>query len=1171
MASWKELIPETQHLSDRGNYDAAVAKLRDFLVTAQGADRLHATAELTTVLRDQGYWKDAFDTLEQEIEIASRTCTCDDPLYLQLRMQACRLRPVVLASFKGVLENAAEIFEIFSSLDGIDDLHPSRIRINSAYSSLRFMASDFHHRRPGQELRSAVNWQLPAFQRLMSAKREREALDVAIHYSRLLNITSVKQYRLEDLCFGSLNEMMDAITVSEAAPLLKAAAISELLQHMYDKCDGDRINELETTAIRLFEEEAHSHGAMDVRIRQASRQIKNNFQYLTPAVMEEIRGYFNVYESVNALSAYGTAIQLISGSIPAWMMFDLRLSFTSIAAELSDKTGARFEYLIAQVRLLTNWLVHSAKSSRVIEATHSLDALLEVEDCRWIKGMIANITSQAYGLLGDWKNAHEWAAKAETTWGDYFQEDRAHATLTVLQAKIQKHGGYASLTPPAMKEVMDFAELEVTKHLKDGLFGSASQKMAVIVGEILIPRNDGRRNAWLDRMDECAQSLSATSPDDADTQRARVYSFRGQALLGATADKELEEKRYEYFERATALYMKVKDLLNAACTRHMQALAVYSTFKAQERPSWNSLQRCIELSGIARDAFGTLGNVLMLAEAARMHAFYNFLAWSHGYVDGTTALLALKDADEASAERRDDVSILASFEAVSRKQQFISTSQIQDTYKRALAICKAEGRLTDLWDWIQRAKARSVSDQIGIEAAIPAALRDDIIQDSEAKSLSEQENAVSQQIAQVDPQVRLRLRGTLHQIQARMNEHPLLKPILDLRKSRQVSIDQMRDLGRQIKYRTSIKDVVFVDWVELLGTIWIVALKGDEAPRIVSCQIEADKIAAWKRQWLEAKPGAAPALEDEEYDEDEPEFCLRSIDCLVAPLRDFTSEGDLLVFCPTGVLHSIPLHALWITDQKTAIERNPVIYSASLTTFWQCYRRSELTSSTDFSWNIVGVFEPAPGRQFSPAERTKVYESLTHLAKPPGNNVNTGKAVTSEAFRNKIERSVIFHFHGHCLFDRAVLTDQSLELADGLLPIRSVFEMKLQSPHITLIACDSASQAISAGDEPLGMVTALLCAGAGSVLGTLWPTASRTGRRFSDEFYSDIANQCRAAGQPVMVNLAEALRRTVLALRRRRDTRQPFHWAAFVLHGSCSIALTTIPGSHVGGQESKPS
>ncbi|CAM1509525.1 Fc.00g032640.m01.CDS01 [Cosmosporella sp. VM-42] len=1174
MRSWEELKSAAQRLNDTGKYDEATTILQGFLDAAEGDDRLCAVAELATVLTNQGCLKAAFETLEHELESDTTLYAVDHPLCLQLRMQACLLRPIVQASFNGVLQEASVIYQSFSAVEGIGDLHPSRISINLAYTALLVITNDLHDRIPIHELKAAIAWQLPMFRQLMRARREREALTVAQHYIRLLNTSTAKQDGLEAMRFSSAVEMMDAIMASpNAAPVWKAAAIGELLKHRSPghEASWERAESLEAEAIRLFQSEGHTHGAVDMRLRQACYRIAQGFLNLTPELLQEICGHFQAYEKANALGPYSTAVILLLNSIPLGQGFDLRVSLLAISSHLSDITGTRLEYLVARVRHLGNWSSHSTGSSQVIEAARGIDELIDVGDCRWVKGMIANITSNAYNLLGDGDNALEWATMAVARWGEGFGLERASATLMVLMAMLNKCGGFRS---PGVGEVIEFAESEVSRHLDEDLFLAAFEKMAVLVGSILLPGGDERGSACLDRMEECLQRLSGrAAPEEVDRSRAQLCQFRGQALIGAEPDHEVADRRNEYFEQAAALHMKARSPMNAACARVLQANALYTTFRARKSPSWSVLRRCIDLSDIARDAYKALDNTLMLAESTRLYGFYQFKAWSHGFVGGDTALAALRESDEASAERRAEVSILAGFEAVSRKQQFITTSGIEDTYARALAICQLEGRMAELWDWIQRAKARSVGDQLMDQVAIPATLRDDIMRNPVTKALCEEEEAVTQQIAVADPVVRLKLRSDLHIVNMKMAGYPLLKQALDLRKSTPVSIDQMCDLGRRMKCKAGTGEVVFVDWVDLGGTIWTVSLKGDELPQAVSCGITVDEAKAWKRRWLDAQHGGHPAafFVDDEYDEDEPEYCLRSIDKLVAALHDLTSEGDLLVFCPTGVLHSIPLHALWVTDNTTVIERNPIIYSASLTTFWQCCRRSELTGtlSTDLVWNIAGVFEPGDDRWFSSAhhaEQLNIYTSLEHLAARHGGKSATGQAVTAASFKQMMEHSIMFHFHGHCHRNQPILADQSLELADGLLPVRKVFDMNLRSPHITLIACDSASQAISAGDEPLGMVTALLCAGASSVLGTIWPTVSSTGRDFSDKFYSDVANQCAQALQSgsslAIVNLAEALRRAVLALRKRRKTRQPYHWAAFVLHGSSSIGLAAAPLAH---------
>ena len=119
--------------------------------------------------------------------------------------------------------------------------------------------------------------------------------------------------------------------------------------------------------------------------------------------------------------------------------------------------------------------------------------------------------------------------------------------------------------------------------------------------------------------------------------------------------------------------------------------------------------------------------------------------------------------------------------------------------------------------------------------------------------------------------------------------------------------------------------------------------------------------------------------------------------------------------------------------------------------------------------------------------------------------------------------------------------------------VKDAFNLRLQAPHISLLACASAHQRFTPGDEPLGLVTALLCAGAASVLGTIWPVQSCTARTFAELFMSKFGE----AMESDILNLAHAVREAVLDLRDDMDTRTPYHWAGFVLHGAwfCKAAV----------------
>ena len=125
-----------------------------------------------------------------------------------------------------------------------------------------------------------------------------------------------------------------------------------------------------------------------------------------------------------------------------------------------------------------------------------------------------------------------------------------------------------------------------------------------------------------------------------------------------------------------------------------------------------------------------------------------------------------------------------------------------------------------------------------------------------------------------------------------------------------------------------------------------------------------------------------------------------------------------------------------------------------------------------------------------------------------------------------------------------------LESSTGLTAAE-IFSMTLRGrPFVCCIACDSGAQDVYGGNEPFGLVSALLCAGASSVLGTLWPIESGTGRVFTTYFYANVGEQLAEAevrGRNT-IDLAKALSDSVRELRKWRS--DPYSWAAFVLHGS---------------------
>jgi CHAT domain-containing protein len=96
--------------------------------------------------------------------------------------------------------------------------------------------------------------------------------------------------------------------------------------------------------------------------------------------------------------------------------------------------------------------------------------------------------------------------------------------------------------------------------------------------------------------------------------------------------------------------------------------------------------------------------------------------------------------------------------------------------------------------------------------------------------------------------------------------------------------------------------------------------------------------------------------------------------------------------------------------------------------------------------------------------------------------------------------------------------------------------LRLPGSLVILSACESATGRLVPGEGPLSLSRAFLQAGAGAVLGTLWPVGDEAAAQLMEAFHANLARN-----QPPAAALREAKR----AL--RATHAEPFYWAPFVL------------------------
>jgi CHAT domain-containing protein len=111
---------------------------------------------------------------------------------------------------------------------------------------------------------------------------------------------------------------------------------------------------------------------------------------------------------------------------------------------------------------------------------------------------------------------------------------------------------------------------------------------------------------------------------------------------------------------------------------------------------------------------------------------------------------------------------------------------------------------------------------------------------------------------------------------------------------------------------------------------------------------------------------------------------------------------------------------------------------------------------------------------------------------------------------------------------------------DGFLNAAEIASLDLSHTYLAVLsACDTAT-ALERSSTNLGSLTsAFFVAGAPSVIGSLWQVEDQATTLLMLGFYRRFLD----------LGAAEALRQTMLDLRRDRRFVHPFYWAAFSLHG----------------------
>jgi CHAT domain-containing protein len=259
---------------------------------------------------------------------------------------------------------------------------------------------------------------------------------------------------------------------------------------------------------------------------------------------------------------------------------------------------------------------------------------------------------------------------------------------------------------------------------------------------------------------------------------------------------------------------------------------------------------------------------------------------------------------------------------------------------------------------------------------------------------------------------------------------------------------------------------------------------------------------------------------------------------LVAPIAEWSDEGDIIWLVPHGMLHYLPLHALRIDEERHLIERNPVCYTPSASVMRYCHdkrkgrrqqalvlgdSRSDLLHARDEALTVASMFG---ARAYFEGAATKT--------------------VVRERLRQEADELDVLHFSCHGYFDQEQALKSGIVLApepeatkeeDGTLTAEEIFGMSLHADLVTLSACQSGVNERRPGDELIGLTRALIYAGTPSVVVSLWMVDDLSTGLLMQRFYERLRGPEAGGSQVMKAHALQAAQLDVMHLKAEEVVR----------------------------------
>ncbi len=835
---------------------------------------------------------------------------------------------------------------------------------------------------------------------------------------------------------STVDELFDSLASNQGTcPIIKAKSLAWLACLHGEKGNIDKSRQLHNYARQTFQGLDHAYALAEMGLVEACRDFQGQISELE----EPATKVLDVCERIDYPRGAMDALGRVGKVAQALILHELNLGLAIQTETIAKRIGSRVILAQTRLRCVDIWTKLSGHDGKVISAASAVYNDLQDTDCVPIRQQAAQLTAEAYATLKNSREAVVWARKCMTDAENCSAIVRSRAALTFLKCEFLSISG----TEDAHRKYT------IAKNLVQQEMDNAPRIALSMLYILLITFKSAASlfgvdcSPFLPEIHQKIEAVKSGLPVEVIEQDTPLLLHDQAVRLvlesRTRSDTVKEEEALALLAKAGKLRNQGNNVSAAAGVFGLQGQVYHRMVSKFRTPDGyveiervqTLLNSSLRYYSLAVKAFETMKQVTEIAKYKHREAKVLYEAWGLASVSPDLVLQKLLEAQRCSDRVREEISVLRGLNAIANKRRLASEGLVRAGYEIAMHVCTQEMMEEKAWEWTQRAKARSLCDILALGVLVPQALVEQIEESKEARPLFEQESALARQLNEASPAEGISIRIELEELHEKMRKIQPLTALMDLREGTPISISRLQQELARVKGPLRGRGIVLVDWVVRGDDIWMLGVNEVGEPSVELLPIKVSMVNDWTAQHLGSSADSESCIMMDEREAAHPMHMLTS---LIQPLARMSKPEDILVLSPTENLHSLPLHALQIAcdhGSKPLIERNPVVYTASMTSFVQCCQKAlETPRAKDLAKVFLAAYEPFSGYDFELAEQMEVHELMNSLAKGTQGESLCGKELTREVFVKTAERAKMLLFHGHCDLVRDDIISQGLRLSE---------------------------------------------------------------------------------------------------------------------------------------------